>query len=88
MSAITAAVVGVILNLAVWFGLHTLFSEVVTWRLGWFALDVPDPASLVLPSLVLTAAAAIAIFRYQASIIATLLACAVAGLVWSLIAGA
>ncbi len=30
MSAITAAVVGVILNLAVWFGLHTLFAEVIT----------------------------------------------------------
>jgi chromate transporter len=69
----------VIINLAVWFGLHTLFSKVVTWRLGWFALDVPDP--LVLPTLVLTAAAAVAIFRYQASIIGTLLAYAVAGLV-------
>ncbi|MDW9390066.1 hypothetical protein CN151_18215 [Sinorhizobium meliloti] len=70
-----------IINLAVWFGLHTLFSKVVTWRLGWFALDVPDPSSLVLPTLVLTAAAAVAIFRYQASIIGTLLAYAVAGLV-------
>ncbi|MCA1489458.1 chromate efflux transporter [Sinorhizobium alkalisoli] len=85
MSAITAAVVGVILNLAVWFGLHTLFAEVVAWRLGWLALDVPDPSSLVLPSLVLTAAAAVAIFRFRASIIATLLACAVAGLVWTVI---
>lgn len=48
----------------------------------------PDPFSLVLPSLVLTAAAAVAIFRYQASIIGTLLACAVAGLVWAVGANA
>jgi chromate transporter len=88
MSAITAAVVGVILNLAVWFGLHTLFAEVTTWKLGWFALDVPVAASLVVPSLFLTVAAGVAIFRYHASIIATLLACALAGLVWTVFAGA
>ncbi|TCU41535.1 chromate efflux transporter [Rhizobium azibense] len=84
MSAITAAVVGVILNLAVWFGLHTLFAEVVAWDIGRFSLEVPVLSSLVLPSLVLTLAAGVAIFRFRASVIATLLACAVAGMIWTL----
>ncbi|MFQ6163028.1 chromate efflux transporter [Sinorhizobium meliloti] len=84
MSAITAAVVGVILNLAVWFGLHTLFAEVITRNIGGLTLDVPVLSSLVLPSLVLTITAATAIFRYKASIIVTLLACALAGMVWTL----
>ncbi|WP_331374783.1 chromate efflux transporter [Sinorhizobium chiapasense] len=85
MSAITAAVVGVILNLAVWFGLHTLFAEVVAWNIGRFSLDVPVLSSLVLPSLGLTVAAGVAIFRFRASVIATLLACAVAGMIWTLL---
>ena len=42
LAAITAAVVGVILNLAIWFGLHVLFREVRELRwLGGLALDVP-----------------------------------------------
>ncbi|MBP1871850.1 Chromate transport protein [Ensifer adhaerens] len=85
MSAITAAVVGVILNLAVWFGLHTLFSQVVPWRLGYLTLDLPVLSSLVLPSLLLTLAAALAIFRFKASVIATLLASALAGMAWVLV---
>ncbi|MEK1949361.1 MAG: chromate transporter, partial [Ensifer adhaerens] len=85
MSAITAAVVGVILNLAVWFGLHTLFSQVVPWSVGSLALDVPVLSSLVLPSLLLTLAAALAIFRFNTSVIATLLASALAGMMWVLV---
>ncbi|MGF6174406.1 chromate transporter [Ensifer sp. 4252] len=87
MSAITAAVVGVILNLAVWFGLHTLFSQVIPWSVGGLTLDVPVLSSLVLPSLLLTLAAALAIFRFNASVIATLLASALAGMVWVLVGG-
>jgi chromate transporter len=84
MSAITAAVVGVILNLAVWFGLHTLFGELVSGQFGPFALDIPVLGSLVLPSLLLTLAAGVAIFRFNASVITTLLACALAGMAWTL----
>ncbi len=47
MSAITAAVVGVILNLAIWFALHTLFAEVATVRLGGLRLDIPVLQSAV-----------------------------------------
>jgi chromate transporter len=88
MSAITAAVVGVILNLAIWFALHTLFSEVRGWNWGYLRLDVPVAGSISLPSLAISAAAGFAIFRLKASVIATLLVCAGLGIVWTLAAGA
>ena len=44
LAAITAAVVGVILNLAVWFALHVLFAEVHEVRAPGLTLDVPEPA--------------------------------------------
>jgi chromate transporter len=84
MSAITAAVVGVILNLAIWFALHTLFAELSVIRLGVLWFDVPDLRSAVLPAMGLSLAAAVAIFRFKAAVIATLLACAIAGMVWTL----
>src|SRR5215218_10357085 len=46
LAAITAAVVGVILNLAVWFGLHVLFARVSVMRYGPLSLEVPDLSSV------------------------------------------
>jgi chromate transporter len=86
MSAITAAVVGVILNLAFWFALHTFFAEVASFRFGPLWLDIPLLRSAVIPAMALSLAAAVAIFRFKASTIATLLACAAAGMVWTLVA--
>ena len=54
LSAITAAVAGVILNLAVWFGLRTLFAQVETVPLGPLRLDLPVPGSLDPAALLLT----------------------------------
>jgi len=87
LSCITAAVVGVILNLAIWFALHTLFSAVRPWALGPIALDVPVPTSIALPSLALSVAAAIAIFRFKISPITTLLTCAAFGVIWKISIG-
>lgn len=85
MSAITAAVVGVILNLAIWFGLHFLFAEAKVHRLGPLWIELPVWSSLSPPALMLSLAAAIAIFRFKVSVIPTLLACALVGVVWSII---
>lgn len=79
LAAISAAVVGVILNLAIWFGLHVLFREVGTLRLGPVSMALPEPASLDTLSLLLTAAAAVMLFRLRLGIVYTLLVCAVAG---------
>lgn len=82
MSAITAAVVGVIMNLAVWFATHVIFSEVIEWYGFGVTLDIPVPASINIASLVLTVAAILAIFRFNAGMIQTLAACSLAGIAW------
>ncbi|ARM13018.1 MULTISPECIES: chromate efflux transporter [Rhizobium] len=87
MSAITAAVVGVILNLAIWFGLHTLFAEVAVVSLGGLRLDIPVLQSAMPAAMALSVAAAIALFRFKHSVIATLLSCAAAGMLWTLAMG-
>ncbi|HEX4766508.1 MAG TPA: chromate efflux transporter [Lichenihabitans sp.] len=80
LSAITAAVVGVILNLAVWFFIHTLFRASTHVAAFGVNADVPVFASLDPWSLVLTLGAAIAIFRFKAGMIPTLAACCAAGI--------
>ncbi|MCJ2037536.1 chromate efflux transporter [Methylobacterium sp. J-059] len=80
LSAITAAVVGVILNLAVWFALHTLFARLEPVALGPIRLELPVLASLNPWALVLAVAALVAVFRLKAGVIPTLAACAVAGI--------
>ncbi|MCR4268231.1 chromate efflux transporter [Nitratireductor sp. ZSWI3] len=87
MSAITAAVVGVIMNLAVWFALHMLFGETTPWRGFGMALDIPVWRSLDPAALALTAAALFAIFRLRLALIPVLLMSTLAGLAWALLGG-
>jgi chromate transporter len=86
LSAITAAVVGVILNLAIWFALHLLFAEVREARFGPVALEVPNLASVNLPSLALTLLAVLALFRLKLGMIPTLAGCAALGIAWHYLA--
>lgn len=79
LAAITAAVVGVVLNLAVWFALHTLFREVRAVPFAAGTLDVPVLATLDPAALGLTLAAIVAMFRFKLGVIPTLAACAAAG---------
>jgi chromate transporter len=88
LSAITAAVVGVILNLAIWFFLHTLFGELREAHFLGARVDLPVPASLNIPSLVLTVGAIVALFRFHAGMVATLGGCAALGILWYLATGA
>ena len=78
LTGITAAVVGVIANLALYFALHTLFREVED---GPLALQVPDWATLRPASLAIAAAAGVMVFRLRWSVLRTLGACAAIGLV-------
>ena len=88
LAAITAAVVGVILNLAIWFALHTWFREAHRVRAFGLSFDAPTPASLDPWALALSAAAVVAIFRFKTPMNPTLLACAVAGIALHLAFGA
>jgi chromate transporter len=65
LTAVGAAVAGVVLNLAVWFSLHTLFSAVDEIQVGPVTLQVPEPASLQLPALAIAVLAAILLLRYR-----------------------
>lgn len=79
LGAITATVVGVILNLALWFAIHTLFREVRPFQLAGLTFDLPVLASLHIPALVLAVGAAVAVFRFKVGMIPTLAATSVAG---------
>jgi len=80
LAAITAGVVGVVLNLAIWFGIHVLFGEVRRFTAFGMDLDLPVPASLDPVAALLTAAALLAVFRFQAGMVPTLAGCAAAGI--------
>jgi len=76
LSAVTAAVVGVVLNLAIWFAIHTLFGEAGEARyaplqLRWFA---PDWNTLSWPSLAIAMVAALVLFRTKWGMFAALAA--------------
>ena len=79
LAAVTAAVVGVIANLALWFAIHTLFAEVRPLAFGPFRLDLPVLASLNPAALLLAAAAIVAVFGLRAGVVPVLAASAAAG---------
>jgi chromate transporter len=81
MTAITAAVCGVILNLAVWFAVHTIFHRTIPVRSAGLAFDAPVLLSVDTWALLLAIAAAVAIFRFKVGMMLTLAACCLAGLV-------
>lgn len=70
---------GVIANLALWFAIHALFRE--TFAVAGYGLSfaVPVPASLEFWSLVLSAAAALAIFYFELGMLPTLAGSCLAG---------
>ena len=84
LGAITAAVVGVILNLAVWFALHVLFAKLVPATFLGAGFSMPILSSIDVPSAVLAVAAAVAIFRFKLGMVPVLLASAAAGMAYYL----
>jgi chromate transporter len=80
LAAVTAAVVGVILNLTIWFALHVLFGTLERTAFGL----MPEISSLNAPALILSIIAATALFAFHQGIFRTLLLCAVLGMVWKI----
>jgi chromate transporter len=80
LTGITAAVVGVIANLALYFTLHTLFADTSTTTWGPVRLEIPDLTSLRPVAVIITAAALMMIFKIRWSMLRTLGACALLGL--------
>ncbi len=79
LAAVTAAVVGVIANLAVWFGLHVLFAKVEEVALGPFGVSAPELTSFDPAAAAIALAAAVALLRFHANLIVVLVLAAIAG---------
>jgi chromate transporter len=80
LTGITAAVVGVIANLSVYFAVHTLFARTTPVDWGPFSVDLPLPGSLRPVALGIAVVAAVLLFRLRWSVLRTLAVCAVLGL--------
>jgi len=78
LTAITAAVVGVVMNLALWFALHVIFGKVSSIGLG---MEIPVLSSLDWRAALLAAAAMVAMLRLKIGMLPTLAGSALAGLV-------
>lgn len=85
LAGVTAAVVGVIANLALWFAIHVLFAQVEERSFGPFSAAVPDLASFDPAAAAIGVAAGVALLRFRAGMIPVLVASALAGMVWLLI---
>ncbi len=81
LTAITAAIVGVVLNLALWFGLHVAFAKVGEQSFGPLRLYVPVWNTVEIGAVILAVAAMIAMLRFKVGMIPTLAASTVLGTV-------
>ncbi len=84
LTAITAAVVGVILNLAVWFGLHVVFDEVRTVTAFGLDLDVPIWSTVNPAAAALVLAALVVVFHFKLGPVPVLVGSALAGMALAL----
>ncbi len=80
LTGITAAVVGVIANLGLYFAVHTLFSDTVTLDVPGLSLEVPDLGTVRWVAVGIAVVAAVLLFRFRWSVLRTLGVCAVLGL--------
>jgi chromate transporter len=85
LSTITAAVVGVVLNLAVWFAVHTLFGKVDTVKVGpgqLLKLTVPVWSTIDWGAVLIATLAMLLTFRWKRGMVTTLVVCVVVGMAW------
>ena len=65
LGGVSAAVVGVVLNLGIWFAIHTFFTRVDSRSFGPMTMPVPDPATFSPVVAAIAMAAGIALFRFR-----------------------
>jgi chromate transporter len=87
LAAITAAVVGVILNLSVWFALHVLFGSVTERSAGWIRWYAVDAASLDVAAAVLAVIAGVLAFALHRGLIEVVVIMAALGIATRLVFG-
>jgi len=82
LTGITAAVVGVILNLAVWFAMHVSFGTVHELNMPIGKVSLPEWSTLRVDSVLLSLGAAIAMLHFKVRMIPALFTCGLAGIIW------
>ena len=79
LTAITAAVVGVIANLSIYFSVHTLFARTRRHDWGPVRIDGPQWSTISPRALAITALAFVLAFRFKLSVLRVLAICAIVG---------
>lgn len=82
LSAITAAVTGVILNLSIWFALHTLFGKINERQILGARFMIPEWETLDIAALAISGLAFLCLFRLKAGMLPTLAISALTGAIW------
>lgn len=85
LTCITASVVGVVLNLSVWFAIHVLFRQVNKTRWGPVHLMLPRADSLDPAALALAVLATFSLFRWKLGMVRTLGLSLFLGVLWKLL---
>jgi len=85
MSGITSAIVGVVLNLAVWFAVNTAFGSLEDFRALGIHVQIPVWHTVNIPSLCIAAFAILAIFRFKLSVLKTIGCSAILGVIYHLV---
>jgi len=85
LTAVGAAVAGVVLSLALWFALHTAFDSVNDTALGPLTIPIPTLSSVNLASVAISAFAAILVFRFRIGTVKVIATCAGLGVVVTLV---
>ncbi|MDQ3616942.1 MAG: chromate efflux transporter [Actinomycetota bacterium] len=88
LAGITASVVGVIANLALFFAAHTLFSRTREVSLGWAGLELPVLSSVSWTAVAIAVVACVLVFQLAWSVPRVLLACAALGILLSTVGSA
>ena len=84
LSAITAAVVGVVLNLAVWFSIHTIFERVDIWEANGLRVFVPEWSSINPKASLIAVIAILMTFYWKKGMVITLATATMLGLILNL----
>jgi chromate transporter len=85
LAMVTAAVVGVILNLAIYFAMHALFRQVGQWQPLGLAIPFPDLRTIDVPAVAIAILAIVAMFRFHVPMLITLAVSGALGLIYTLI---